>query len=467
MPTAATLYENAEKTVTLVDIPRSIVLAQGTTESLERTLLSSAPLDHPFAMVNEPPKSAEDGANTVEASYHSQLRDLISRALEEVRRKHMTDWCLPRVLAPRPEPQWSKKRKVNDIELAQKPEKIARRIRSATSDIPGVPCDEATARPANSMSTPYLLTGQYGELNEKSGLYKTLFQNTTNQASQLRTGSSSNSSEDSCYIPAHSLFLQSRIEDSVQTFKFAASSLLNCSTPTAGPGQFDFMLLDPPWPNASAKRAKSYQIARTLRDTEQLLELMRLEEHIAPSGFVGIWITNKPKIREFLLRKQDVASPGILAEQIDCTQCNHRSSDGLFAQWGIQLIEEWIWVKTTRKGEPVTDLESNWRKPYEIMLLGQRKAAPEVWHHGNSDEPIKRRVIIAVPDLHSRKPSVKELIETLMSDSNQYRAVEIFARNLTAGWWAWGDEVLKFNWNSCWATGGDGSSPKHRAEKLC
>jgi protein JSN1 len=37
----------------------------------------------------------------------------------------------------------------------------------------------------------------------------------------------------------------------------------------------------------------------------------------------------------------------------------------------------------------------------------------------------------------------------------QYSAMEVFARNLTAGWWACGNEVLKFNARECWVDEGD------------
>ncbi len=40
-----------------------------------------------------------------------------------------------------------------------------------------------------------------------------------------------------------------------------------------------------------------------------------------------------------------------------------------------------------------------------------------------------------------------------MPDPSDYQALEIFARNLTAGWWSCGDEVLKFNWEGCWTEG--------------
>lgn len=57
--------------------------------------------------------------------------------------------------------------------------------------------------------------------------------------------------------------------------------------------------------------------------------------------------------------------------------------------------------KVTLHGEPVVDLSSSFRKPYEIMLIARKPT---------SDNAIKipeRKVIIAVPGFHSQKPCMK------------------------------------------------------------
>jgi len=69
---------------------------------------------------------------------------------------------------------------------------------------------------------------------------------------------------------------------------------------------------------------------------------------------------------------------------------------------------------------------------------------------GNGD--VKRRVLVGVPDLHSRKPNLKSIFEQVMK-KEKYEALEVFARNLTAGWWGWGDEVLKFQSEEYWIEG--------------
>jgi N6-adenosine-specific RNA methylase IME4 len=43
---------------------------------------------------------------------------------------------------------------------------------------------------------------------------------------------------------------------------------------------------------------------------------------------------------------------------------------------------------------------------------------------------------------------LRGLFEELLPE--KYEAIEVFARNLTAGWWGWGDEVLLFQRRECW-----------------
>ena len=66
-------------------------------------------------------------------------------------------------------------------------------------------------------------------------------------------------------------------------------------------------------------------------------------------------------------------------------------------------------------------------------------------------------MIAAVPDVHSRKPCLKSLIEEAFEfKAGEYRALEVFARGLVAGWWSWGDECLRFQWEGWWCEEGDG-----------
>ncbi|KAI9729888.1 MAG: hypothetical protein M1818_008328 [Claussenomyces sp. TS43310] len=217
---------------------------------------------------------------------------------------------------------------------------------------------------------------------------------------------SMDSSSEIC-IPPMSTYLQGELESTSHIFTSTAPS-------------FDLIILDPPWPNRSARRKKSYSISYTTADIAALLSSIPIKNHLTEDSFVGIWITNKPAFHDLVL-----------------------SSGGIFDQWDVELSEEWIWLKVTSSGTPISSLAGTWRKPYEVFLLGRKKLSS-----GSRSPSIKRRVLVAVPDLHSRKPNMKTLFESMLP--SKYEALEIFARNLTAGWWAWGNEVLKFQHQDQW-----------------
>jgi N6-adenosine-specific RNA methylase IME4 len=185
---------------------------------------------------------------------------------------------------------------------------------------------------------------------------------------------------------------------------------------------FDLILLDPPWENRSAKRHAAYET----HSVQNLVEEMDLANYLQPGGLVGIWVTNKSAHHELVL-----------------------GSGGIFQSLNVSLIEEWIWIKTTSNGEPVTQLDGIWRKPYEVLLLGR---APESrLQIVQPAEKVSRRVIAGVPDFHSRKPCLKTLIEPFLP--KEYQALEVFARYLVQGWTSWGNEVLKYNYEGYYENG--------------
>lgn len=182
---------------------------------------------------------------------------------------------------------------------------------------------------------------------------------------------------------------------------------------------FDLIIMDPPWPNRSVRRKRgSYHTANDLDEIRSTLSLIPIASHLTPGGLVAVWITNKASVLELLT-----------------------SPRGLFAEWGLELIGEWTWLKVTTAGEPTVDVNSTWRKPWERLLIARKRGA-------ETRLSSRSRVIISVPDLHSRKPNLRPLFEDILPPG--YRGLEIFARNLTAGWWSWGDEVLKFQQPEHW-----------------
>ncbi|PWW76507.1 MT-A70-domain-containing protein [Tuber magnatum] len=212
------------------------------------------------------------------------------------------------------------------------------------------------------------------------------------------------------YIPPNSSFLLSDFQTSIPAFTAISTHLR----------KFHLVLLDPPWPNKSAARNRTYTTLN--RFDIQKLQCIPLSQTLTPpdhasgirGGLVGIWITNKPKFRSFVL-------------------------ENLFPEWGVEFVSEWVWVKITSSGEPIFDLESRVRKSYEVLMFGRARIV----------EVFPRKTILAVPDVHSRKPCIKELIEQYLP--REYNACEIFGRNLTEGWVTWGDEAIKYNWSGYWS----------------
>lgn len=232
--------------------------------------------------------------------------------------------------------------------------------------------------------------------------------------------------------PPNSHALNGPIESLIPTLRAASPA-----------GGFDLILMDPPWPNRSAKRKRrgrgrvggAYGTVASLDEVRTLLAQIPVPQclRLPPSdcdgpvsgwhggGLVAIWVTNRPGAAELL------SDP----------------STGLLAAWGIEVVAEWTWVKVTAGGEPVFPLESAWRKPWERLLIAGWRG------QGRGRRGLGPKVIVSVPDVHSRKPSLRGLIADIFG-RDDFVGLEVFARHLTAGWWSMGDEVLKFQSDEYW-----------------
>ena len=435
------LYQNPTKTLTLFDIPTSIAQAQGTIDHpCNDHIYASPPLQAPYPSTE--PKTEKAKANVLRTKPPSDpdadsLEALLLQGLTEVAEHwHLgDDWCLPRKVSPLISERQSKKRKADDgsdqIISSQKKDSVDSSTavlaasKVATGKEPGIP--SSTTEPdfkisepgvsVQSIEEPLILTS---ESTPKAYTCSSL-RIITNRLvrNPYPTPLSLRCSEFIYRIPPNANFLQSKIiEATAPGFSIATLKMCPDSSASAGPGQFDFVLLDPPWENRSVRRSARYD---SMHDLEPMAVLRAmLGQHIAPGGLVACWITNRASIRETALEA--------------------------FQAWDVQLIEEWTWLKTTVGGLPATQINGLWRKPYEVLLLGRKDSDKAQ----GSDSDVRRRVIVAVPDLHSRKPHLKSLIEPFLPA--YYRALEVFARNLTADWWSWGDEVLKHNWDGHWYT---------------
>ncbi|KAK4543557.1 hypothetical protein LTR36_005452 [Oleoguttula mirabilis] len=435
------LWQNKGKTVTLLDIPRSIAAAQGTLQQpCHDHVLSAAPLHAPF-LSNEP-KSEKARVklrdNTMEQQLHEEYARLLEQAVQEARGAHAREWCLPRPYV-QDTPRLAKKRKLSDIII---PSTSATSSSSTNCERPGQPADlppdllPSLAHPGGQtvnlhrmrLRQTHSSTGDSAD--EDMTVDPRLVANASASAASLAVSTTTQSPIYRFRIPAQATCYLSDCSDA-RSFRAAIRAQAQQRDTRKA---FDCILLDPPWPNRSVKRThqtagSTYATLATLHAVRAVLLGMDVDMLMAEDCLVGVWITNRPAVRDLVLG----------------------AHGGLFACWGVELVEEWVWLKTTAHGEPVTQLDALWRKPYEVLLLGrkQRRASSRPAPPGGLDE-VKRRVILSVPDLHSRKPCLKALVEPLMADADDYRALEVFARHLVAGWWSWGDECIKFNWEGCW-----------------
>lgn len=430
MPTPI-LYHNPTYTTILLDIPHSLECAQGPSP---RRILSTPALTHPFP--SHPPKTAKAQRNVELRAGETDLDALIlgkvvGFALEEVRKGWKGAWCTERVTGIE-EGAVEREGKGGDGGLGGK----RKRSKNASSLIP----ESYRSQNASGGTLPEPLLAP-------DGTTSLIFHNPLPTAQILRTSPSIDAVEGSddpgstVSIPPRSTPLLGPLTLTLPHFTLHAP-------------KFSIILLDPPWPNRSARRAKSYDIARDREGIEALLRRLPLGSKLGDGGLVGVWVTNRKEFREMVVGKGGWERDG--------------GGGGLFAQWGVRFVEEWVWVKVTKDGETVTDLNDVWRRPWEVLLVGRKdphNPTENVEGIGNETrggivnrdyirigdgKGIERRIMIGVPDLHSRKPNLKALFEELMGLEEGYEGLEVFARNLTAGWWSWGDEVLKFQGSEYW-----------------
>jgi N6-adenosine-specific RNA methylase IME4 len=455
------LYQNTDRTITLIDIPTSIALALGRSD----ILLSTPPLEAPIEP-NEDYRPKTKKSNTNESHQasdglqHAEYKALIQQALAELCAHVSGEWCKPRkLLGSRPQHgeimaiekpekelesrlrQWAACKESKGDDIAFDLQKMMASL-GATSEYDATAGQDISQgwftsyKPARE-ATNGAQASETVSRDEPREPWTSSFHNPEvyslemNVSERTAQGLLQSGQGYRFTIPPRSSFF---LSDSTHSDAFRASFRQLTDEYTL-PRHFDLVLLDPPWPNRSAKRKGAYEQVGGMPYLKKMLLRMDLDNYMEHNALVGVWITNKTALREHVL-----------------------GSGGLFEMWNVGLIEEWVWIKTTIAGDPMFDVDSAMRKPYEILLLG--RAAPNSWTTMAHAPAVKRRVIAAVPDTHSRKPCLKELFESYMPDPTNYSALEVFSRYLVSGWTSWGNEVLKYNWDRYWVSDTSHDTPK-------
>lgn len=457
------LYQNEQSTVFIIDIPSSIAQAQRLNSEPKRSvskkhLLSTPPLESPYAGSCEPKTEAArarllERIPLGERRFHNEVQLLLQSALQGIQHGHPsgTRWCLPRHFSDEERPRTKRKARGSDDSALKKQ---AHQLLSEVS----TPKFSRSHWAAAKIQPPTILSStcinEFESISELNGVVK----NSSALSAILKTDAHDDGIEctpSEYIIPPESQFVHCTIPVSDPHSHSHSHSKSLSPIPGLPPTQkFNLILFDPPWPNRSVRRSRHYNTHPYDLLTQRLQDILHIHTYSASQKppitsstshphaqicLAGIWITNSEKSRQ-------------------------TAYDSL-STTGFNIVEEWIWIKTTASGETISPVDGLWRKPYEILVIGRREIESEIpvsvsscisLEPSGSRVP-KRRVFAAVPDLHSRKPSLKGLFERLFFAQGdrvlRYTALEVFARNLTAGWCAAGNEVLKFNARECWVEG--------------
>ncbi|KAJ9520600.1 hypothetical protein QJQ45_007475 [Haematococcus lacustris] len=203
-----------------------------------------------------------------------------------------------------------------------------------------------------------------------------------------------------------------------------------------------------------------------VRDTEQ--SAMQESQELTVDGrlcaavtaldaVVLLWITNREKLHRFV-------------------------AEELLAAWGLTHCTTWYWLKLGSGGHaPISSLASMHRHPFEHLLVlrpsgrcvdGQDASGTRTEHmrpglcqpscgddaewQPSADRLPRSLVIMSCPAEHSRKPHLGRLIARLLPSHGAMGQLqpgilparplnlELFARDMHAGWDAVGNEVLTF-----------------------
>lgn len=457
------LFQNPDNSVFLIDIPSSIALAQDLSptqhpnhpqlpqrKNNKKSLLSSLPLKTPYPSPNEPKSEAKrakilQSISPTERTYHFDLIEpLVRTGLAEIRDgcQDVWNWCRWRYVAEsdQEEGEYPKRRRL-DEDSADKSMPVDDTQTEVQQDEVIPQCESSSEGP------PIILSPtSVNEFESLSELRDQTTKNTSLEPATLRVGRGAHCS---FYIPPLSTFVLCTLPIS------QSSEPIPEPIPGLGNKKFNLILLDPPWPNRSVRRGRQYH-TNAYFDVDTLTLRIRdiLQAHLydhSTDREVGNGVSN-PEGRRI------PSQQSLAAIWVTNAEKSRKSAYDAIHGAGLEIVEEWVWVKTALKGEPVTPLDGLWRKPYEILVIGKKPVSREDGDIGD----VTRRVIAGVPDIHSRKPNLTQIFERIFftstssledgafSGSISYSALEVFARNLTAGWWACGDEVLKFSSEEWW-----------------
>ncbi|XP_058805171.1 N(6)-adenine-specific methyltransferase METTL4 isoform X2 [Phymastichus coffea] len=178
-------------------------------------------------------------------------------------------------------------------------------------------------------------------------------------------------------------------------------------------GDYNLILMDPPWWNKSIRRKKiKFENSSYKMLYNEELAKIPIKNLLNSNSIVAIWCTNSSSNEKSILEE-------------------------IFPSWGLTFQAKWFWLKITQNGYPICDFnDSHGKQPYEQIIFGSTAS------NKNQNIPDKK-ILISIPSAaHSHKPPLTEVLKPYLP--RDPKCMEIFARYLLPEWTSWGLEVLKF-----------------------
>uniref|UniRef100_A0A914HWX9 Methyltransferase-like protein 4 n=1 Tax=Globodera rostochiensis TaxID=31243 RepID=A0A914HWX9_GLORO len=183
--------------------------------------------------------------------------------------------------------------------------------------------------------------------------------------------------------------------------------------------KFDFIVADPPWPNRTVKRQRTYQMFRagklSLDHPLDRLGQLPIPQILADGALFCIWLSN--------------------------SRTAHTVAHELLDKWKMRKLAQWHWLKICRTGEPVCAFRPEHKVPFESLLIACKDCAADT---AKWEKIPKDFCVVSVPNANpSRKPPISLLLQQLGFICPVKNGLELYARYLLPNFTSVGYEATK------------------------